>query len=199
MLQGCPKEKTDVPCYLNNIVVRNGLHVSPATDSLRFGDTLWIASSVYRHVLDNANQPIDLNNKELNSHLSFTKVNATSGEVLRDIDFKLVLFTGTQGQSNMSGTTVYVARLNYQLVGDSLKLLAGFVPQKKGIYTITGSNRYISFGSSSRWFSTEFYKNGSCYQGVLNDSFTTPNRHWHYYYQSPTTYNSPVAYHVNFY
>lgn len=197
MLQGCPKEKIDVPCYLNNIVVRNGLRVTPARDSLRFGDTLWISSSVYRHVRDNNNQPIDLNNKGLNSYLSFGKRNPTLNEVLRPEDFKLVLLAGSLGETKMYSSIHFHARLNYELVGDSMKLLAGFVPQRKGIFEIKGTEAYISPGG--QWFSTAFYQNGSCYQGVLNDSFTTPNRHWYLYYGAGTTYNSPQAYYVNFY
>jgi hypothetical protein len=197
LLQGCPREQVLQSCYLNNILVNGGLRMLPATDSLPLGDTLWISGTVPRNVFDNNNQPVNLDGKGLATKFEMLRVSPYGGLV--QPDFKVFANTGTITETKINGNFFQV-NFQYATATDSMKLLAGFVPVKKGVYEIRGTNALynppsLSFNST---FSTPFYKTGNCYQGALIDSFSNPNRHWYLYYPA-LQYNFAHIYYVKFY
>jgi hypothetical protein len=197
LLQGCPREQVLQSCYLNNILVNGGLRMLPATDSLPLGDTIWIVSAVSRNAIDNNNQPVNLDGKGLATKLEMLRVSPFGGVV--QSDFKVLTRTGNITETRMNGNFFQV-NFQYATVVDSMKMLAGFVPVKKGVYEIRGTNSLpdppsLSLSPS---FNTPFHKTGNCYQGSLIDSFSNANRHWYLYYPA-LSYNFAHIYYVKFY
>jgi hypothetical protein len=175
LLTGCPKNRVTADCYLNNILVRNGISISPASDSIPLGDTLWMTASLPRQARDNGNQPVDLDNKGVVSELRFFRSFVTTSDPPRPEDTRITMHTGNLTETRTRGTWL-IARFQYATVADSLKLRFAFIPQKKGVYEISGAE---SFAGAQNYISSVFYYSGTCYQGIKYDSFINPNRHWY--------------------
>lgn len=192
MLQGCPKEKVKTDCYLNNIIVHGAIKAAPATDSLPLGDTLYLSSAIPRNVFDNNNQPVNLEGKGVNTKFEIRRILSLTGMSQSDVNF--FSLSGIIGDVNTSGHTLH-AMFNYTAVADSMKMVAGVVFTKKGIYQVTGTNSTVAL--SGLRINSFFYPTGDCYQGLLTDTFSNPNRHWNLY--GLPTYNLPSSYFVKIY
>ncbi|HTJ47833.1 MAG TPA: hypothetical protein VL443_00155 [Cyclobacteriaceae bacterium] len=146
---------------------------SPATDSIKFGDTLYLSSSIPFKLID-GNTKTEINYKdgsEIGSVLGIAEL--VKGENLPQDAVDKFDYTEVKGKiyndksiPNPNGTQ----QLTYQKNSDGYELLVGLIPKKKGIYVLGVRN-----GLSST---------NKCQSASFDITVSNADVHSYYYYNT---------------
>lgn len=171
MIIGCPK-----PCVEANYSFKEQLQLSPDSDSMKVGDTLYITASFPNNLIDQRSGSVINYSNASNIESTLRIVQLVTGDSISRgavADFKYSSTIGMIYNATNIPSPDAVNQLKYQQIGNDYQIKVGLIPIHTGIFAL-GIGSGLSIG-----------RNGSkeCEKASFIFSISNTSQHVYYYQQ----------------
>ena len=166
---GCPKA-----CIEANYSFAVNAQITPDTDSVQVGDTIFLTSTFSTKLKDLiSNDSIDYSNStNIGSNLAFIKLNKGTDTIQEAVaDFMFASIIGKIYNDNSIPSPKRVQQLIYQEENNIYKLKIGIIPTQSGIYYL-GVTNGLSVGRKN---------SHSCEKAGFSITLNNTNQHLNYF------------------
>jgi hypothetical protein len=155
------------------------MSISPALDTVSIGDTLWLQSIIPEFLKDQiSGEDIQVSNFDFNVKMTINRMDII-GTPDAEKEFTYINLKGSIDVVPLS--SVILASVHYEYSGINNELIAGIVPEEKGLYQIVFynlredlTNVSVSSGNCSESIVVEYEMNGNSTDNNYNLLLNSP-------------------------